>query len=300
MQTGEPILAERFKPEVIWTTFLPSDAFVIAQRLAALARCPWVADLKDAWTHRLPIGLRKSLARRFRYTHFLTANSRFHGEQGERWFNRKVVTLYDGIPEEFLQMNADSTTVDFRIVLVGGTYGEEVLAGFLRGLSGWVLSLPEETRRLVRFTYAGSDADKVRAVWEELFPAQQPCESEIWGYLPLARLAEICASAAVNTYLWLPSTFHHKLMELLICRHPVIAFPGEHEESRNLASCLGGELVICENEKDVGLALQEIWVQQTESSKNEKPNCLLRSFTWDTQALILEDILFKAAEGSDR
>ena len=296
----EPILAERFRPEVVWATFLPSDAYVIAQRLATLARCPWVADLKDAWTHRLPIGLRKSLAQRFRYTRFLTSNSRFHGEQGERWFKRKVVTLYDGIAEEFLQVNQGPTANGFRITLVGGTYGEEALAGFLRGLGGWVLSLPEKTRHLVRFTYAGSDEEKVRTVLERLFPRKQPCDSVIWGYLPLARLAEICGGAAVNTYLWLPGSFHHKLLELLACGRPLIAFPGENEESKELASCLGGDLYICRNEKELDSTLSELWITRNDRSKVKNSTEVLRSFTWPSRVAFLEEILTEVVNRDQR
>ena len=229
---SEQVLAGKFRPDVVWATFLPTDALVIARRLAERAGCPWFLDLKDAWSYRLPRGIRSLMARRFKSASGLTANSRFHGMQGERWFKKKAATLYDGISDAFLNAKQGATNDLFRIVLVGGTYGEERLACFLEGLRGWLLTLPEEARASIRFTYAGSDSDAVRSVCARTGLLANLCEVEILGYLPLTQLADLCAGASVNAYLWLPSTFHHKLLELLVCGRPVIAFPGEHQEAR--------------------------------------------------------------------
>lgn len=294
----EQVLAERYRPDVVWATFLSPDALVIAQRLAERAGCPWFVDLKDGWSYRLPRGLRSLMAWRFKSASGLTANSRIHGEQGKRWFKREVITLYDGISAEFVNARDGSTEGRFRIVLVGGTYGEERLASFLRGLRNWLLTLSEMQRSSVCLTYAGSDSDIVQSICTRNEFSQSLCEIEILGYLPLIQLADLCASASVNAYLWLPSTFHHKVLELLVCGPPVLAFPGEFEEARELASRLGGELCVCENEDGLVRTLGELWMRRLHKETIGRPKAMLEAFTWDSQSAVLEEALLVPTKGS--
>jgi len=287
---SEQVLGEKFRPDVVWATFLPTDALVIARRLAERAGCPWYLDLKDAWSYRLPRGIRSLMARRFKSTSGLTANSRFHGMQGERWFKKKAVTLYDGISDAFLNAKQGATTDLFRIVLVGGTYGEEHLARFLEGLRGWLLTLPKEVRASIRFTYAGSDSEAVRSVCARPGSLENLCEVEILGYLPLTQLAVLCAGASVNAYLWLPSAFHHKLLELLVCGRPVIAFPGEHPEAIAIAEEFRGCLYVCHDGQELTVRLSELW--QSIGGRMSDPGPGNSSpLGWSAKARILEEAL---------
>jgi len=288
----EGIVAARFSPEIVWATFLPRGALVIAQRLAKRAGCPWGLDLKDAWSYRLPRGLRHLMARRFRDANGITANSRFHGMQGERWFKRNAVTLYDGISGAFVNAQPSATDDLFRITLVGGTYGEARLISFLEGLRGWLLTLPEGDRASVRLTYAGSDSAAVRLACDRTGLLKDLCEVEILGYLPLVQLADLCASASVNAYLWLPSTFHHKLLELLACGRPVIVFPGEHEEAIALAETLQGGLHVCHSKQEVTIQVRGLW--ENKDDRRKKPfKAGSDGLKWDCQARILEETLHR-------
>ena len=228
----EGALAKEFRPQSIWATFLPSDSLVIAKRLATAAGCPWHLDLKDSWSHRLPAGVRRLTANRFRGADSLTSNSHFHGQEARRWFNKRATTIYDGISDVFLDPKARQAGWPFRIVLVGGTYGRDRLLPFLRGLHSWLIDLSPDQRRRVVFEYAGSDAPTVEAALRETGAYGGLCRTVVHGYLPLDALAALCISASVNSYLWLPSTFHHKVLELLACGRPVVAFTGEHAEAR--------------------------------------------------------------------
>jgi glycosyltransferase involved in cell wall biosynthesis len=287
----EGIVAAQFRPEIVWATFLPSDALVIAQRLAKRAGCPWILDLKDAWSYRLPRGLRHLIARWFRDANGITANSRFHGTQGEQWFKKGATTLYDGISDAFLKARPSLMDNLFRIMLVGSTYGKARLISFLEGLRNWLLTLPEGARASVRLTYAGSDSAAVRLACDQTGLLKDLCEVEILGYLPLVQLADLCASASVNAYLWLPSTFHHKLLELLACGRPVIVFPGENDEASALASKLSGDLRICKNEEGLSRTLRNLWQCRNAEQHTRRNLALLETVSWDSQAEILERAL---------
>lgn len=295
----EAVLATQYRPDLVWATFVSSDALVIAQRLTDRAGCPWAADLKDSWSFRLPQGLRRLTAWRFRNVAKLTANSRFHGEQGARWFGKEVKTIYDGIPEEFLGRDGRgdlSGSGLFRIVLVGGTYGEARLGSFLRALGQWADALPEEQRASVLLTYAGTDSDAVRSACARTGFPGRPDQLEVRGYLPLGELAELCTSAWTNAYLWQATTFHHKLLELMACRRPVIAFPGEHLESEDLAARLGGELHVCTGASALVATLRELWARRYDSSPARGQERLLEAFGWETQAAELERVFTDAVD----
>ena len=115
----------------------------------------------------------------------------------------------------------------FRVVLIGGLYDEEHVRGFLAALGAWLGTLDPADREQVELVYAGASRDLLEA---ELAARPLHCRTRINGYLPLDDLGQLCRSAALNAYIWSPGTFHHKLLELLACRRPVLCFPGERPE----------------------------------------------------------------------
>jgi len=284
-------LAQHFRPEAIWATFLPTDSLVIARRLAIRACCPWVADLKDSWAGRLPRGTRHVIARRFRDVARVTSNSRLHAEHSQPWLRKMPVTIYDGVDEAFLQHQVPALDGLFRIVLVGSTYGRRRLERFFRALHSWLDALRPEERQAVRFVYAGADHALVRTVLSETGLLAERCEIAVHDYLTIRRLAALCSEASANMYLWLPTGFSHKLLELLACGRPVVAFPGEHRESTELASQLGGELHACGGEEQLARTLDRLWERRRRDPRPGRPREALRPFTWEAQAKILEETL---------
>jgi len=124
-------------PTLYWATFLPTDRPRHRAKARGMRRMPvgsWTSRMRGSY--RLPRGIRSLMARRFKNASGLTPNSRFHGMQGERWFKKKATTLHDGISDAFFNAKRGATNELFRIVLVGGTYGEERLARFLEGSAG--------------------------------------------------------------------------------------------------------------------------------------------------------------------
>jgi len=132
----------------------------------------------------------------------------------------------------------------------------------LYALCQWLESLGPAARSAVRLVYAGSDASSVRAAL-----AAQPlaCEIEVLEHLPVEKLAQRASQAFCCCYIWASFGFHHKLLELLATGSPVIAFPGEHTESKHLASQCETPFSVCENSEQLKAALQQAWLSNRQA-----------------------------------
>jgi hypothetical protein len=177
-------------------------------------------------------------------------------------------------------------------MLVGGLYDQQDFTRFIHGLAAWVQSVPEPDRKGISLCYAGSDAERVRPAVSDL---SRSIRVDIRGYLPLSELASLCSGAAVNVYLWSPTTFHHKVVELLCCRRPIVSFPGEREESLALARQAGGSLNVCANEHDLRAAFDAIWNGGLQPAGGPEQ---LQHLTWAAQADRLEAVLRRVAQES--
>lgn len=277
-------VAQSFKPDVVWGIFGNTDCWLIAQRLARLAGCGWVADMKDGWDVSVPDGLRTMVARRFRNMSASSANAEYHAGVFRRWFPTRPEVVYSGVDAGWIRQSA-SPVNDFRVTLVGGTYGRQNLDRFVHGFRDWVRGLPAAERDRVTFCYAGSDAAIVAPAVSDL--AAQ-VRLDVRGYVPLPELAGLCQSAAANVYLWSPATFHHKVSELLCCRRPIICFPGERPESLELAARAGGSLNVCRDEQQLRQALSAVRAGGLQPTGGPER---LQFLTWSSQADRLEALL---------
>ena len=154
-------LAQSFKPDVVWGIFGNTDCWLIAQRLSRLAGCGWVGDMKDAWDEWMPKGLRALVARRFKDMSAGTANAEFHAGAFAHWFPVTPEVVYSGVEQSWIRSSSSPAT-DFRVMLVGGTYGRQNLERFLRGFGAWVQKLTAAERERVTLCYAGSDGAMVK------------------------------------------------------------------------------------------------------------------------------------------
>jgi hypothetical protein len=281
-------LAETFKPNVVWGILGNTDCWLLAQRMARSAGCGWVGDMKDAWDVGIPSGLRSLVARRFADQAASTANSRFNADVFQRWFPARPEVVYSGVTEDWIQ-SSPGPVEGFRVMLVGATYDSRNLAKLVRGFSEWVRSVPAGARTHIRFCYVGSDAASVESATTELAALVRV---DIRGPVPLAELASLCRSAAANMYLWSDATFHHKLIELLCCRRPIVSFPGERSESMGLAERVGGSLNVCRDERQLQDVMNQIWVGGLQPAGGPES---LRPLTWASQADILESTLQRVA-----
>ena len=276
-----PVIADTFSPDITWGTFGSIDSWVIARGIARESKCPWVMDAKDRWESFIPPLLRKLLARRFRDTGGLTTNSEFLAREFGHWFSRDGEVVYSGVNEVWTAATSEPQE-GFRVMLVGCTYCPQTLARFVSGFRDWLESLDQAIRMRVSFCYAGCSAENVRLATGGL---RNLCTVDIQPYLPLPELAKKCREAAANVYMWYDKTFHHKLVELLCCRRPIVCFPGEREESINLAASVGGNLLVCRDETDIVRVFSGILMGKFVSEVN---STRLESLTWASQAGRLE------------
>ena len=284
-----PVLVEKFQPQAAWGTFLPLDSWAISRGIARQASIPWMMDAKDGWEAFIPVILQKLLAKRFSDAAAVTANSTFFGLQFKKWFPQQATVIYSGADTCWFKL-VEAGTDKFRITIVGGIYSDARFRGFLQGLRSWLESMSEAQRCNVVLSYAGGDVERVRTACELL---KGLCELDFHGYLLQDELAHLCRISAVNAYIWSSSTFHHKVVELLCARRPIIAFPGEYPEAIALAAEVGGELYPCEDGEAVVTALAEIWVAGANVSEPEER---LQMLSWDGQAERLEIVFREVTE----
>ncbi|MCX7856943.1 MAG: hypothetical protein N2513_03010 [Deltaproteobacteria bacterium] len=289
----EPIV-DMFRPDLCWGIFGNTDAWLVAQKIACFARIPWVADVKDGWDPFIPKPLRNILARRFYDAKAMTANSQYQAELTMHWFPHKPVVVYSGVDDFFIyEKNFSDDLKRPRITLVGSTYSQENLERFIYGIRIWAKKRPFGSTRPI-FVYAGGEVERVRLAARVL---EDVCDFELYGYLPLKELFEICSRSLVNAYIWSPKTFHHKLIELICCGRPIIAFPGERKEAFQLANEAGAQFYECVSEEHLSNTLKRI--EKTGASQVLVKNREVRKrFSWTAQAEILFEVFTEAVRRS--
>lgn len=287
-----------FRPAVIWATFGMMEAVIVARRVARDARCPWVLDLKDNWELYVPRGLRRLMVARTHGWAALTANACFTQEKARFWQRGDATVIYSGVDDAFFAAaprDRDDRN-GFCINLIGSLYFGDRLDAFLTGIKQWAAGLAPSERRQVRLCYLGGDLRLFAQATERV---DTGIAVEALGYRPVVELAQQCRAAAVNAYIANPHTFHHKLLELLACHCPVLAFPIESEESRHLARKVGGTLLEPRDANEV--ATQLIFLYQTWRSHGESPPIFgcAEHYSWHTQATLLSDLLISLGEDND-
>lgn len=288
-------LAEAFRPQVVWGTFGNTDTWIVAQGVARAARCPWVADLKDGWEEFIPWGLRTMNAMRFRDAVAMTANSRRFAAQGATWFLKTPRVVYSGVAAPFLEDEAPPRVVlaPRRLCVVGSLYDERALGELLQGINTWVRGLDENVETRIEVVYAGTDAARFRNGGRTL---NERCRVVVHDYLPLADLAGLCRQASMNLYIRNRRTFHHKLLELLACGRPVLAFPGESEEAIELAKRVQGRLLPVWDSQLLPQAITQALAEQFDGMLAQR--IVAEHFSWDVLARNLAEYLESVSLGS--
>jgi hypothetical protein len=290
--SGLPVVAELktlWKADVVWGSFGQLDVVHLTQRIARLMECPWCLDIKDAWPSYTPSGLSGLLAWRYGDAAAFSVNSKFHLGVSMPFFHRPARVIYSGVDESLYAGPAPQSGT-FDLVVIGSLYGAARFSGFVRGVTEWLESLSGAERGKIRLIYCGSDTTVAESVLATL---RGLCKVELYSHLPLPEMVRFCRGAAANCYMWLPKGFHHKLIELLWCKRPILTFPGEHEESREIARQAGGQLLICTNSGQVKRELDAIWCGEREAVDALEAG--LQSFTWERQADVLEIMLTELA-----
>jgi hypothetical protein len=220
-----------------------------------------------------------------------TANSAFNARVFEHRFGRTPTVVYSGVDEAFTAEDPtphEARSGEFRLTLTGSLYAESTIDQFVCAVRRWIESAAgardSSGNAGVEIAYAGADSVRAEA---KLGSLRDVARVQVHGYLPLPELVVLCRAATANAYMWCPTGFHHKLLELLSCGRPVIAFPGETVESRRLAARCGGDLRCPSNEVELVSVLEDVRRWGTEATA-VRP--VIDDFTWAAQARILESV----------
>lgn len=284
-----PAIAHDFKPDAVWGTFGCAEAAWIGREAARMSGAAWCLDIKDNWDHFVPAPFRRILARRMAGLAAVTANSRFMGDRFSKWSGKPYVTVYSGVDAPVpIESTADNSE---RMVFVGGSlYGDARFGEWVTGVCLWWKAHPEQ-RSGFRLVYAGADHERACCL---LSRHPVPFPFEALPYMPQAEFLACCRRARLNAYIWSPFTFHHKSLEVAAAGRPLLAYPGEHEETRMSIERMGGELRICSDPERVAQTLAEVL------NRSSVPVPVVprgyTEWTWRAQAGVLQRVLAEAAE----
>jgi hypothetical protein len=282
-----PAIIRTFKPTVTLGTFGNTDSLSTAQGIAKSGVIPWAIDMKDSWDKFIPSVLRSIMARRFKDAKALTTNSVFLEKKVNTWFPQNPTVIYSGISTSTMNQVETKNDNKFRIALIGSIYNQSNLRKFIEGLFRWLEHLNPIERDEVVFTYAGAE---IKTIQEATLKLGNKCKLELFSYLDLKDYYQLCSNSSINCFLWADSTFHHKIVEFIYFRKPIIVFPKLEGEEKFLASKTKTKLFQCTNKDELKNCIQEIWLDRNKSKKDSDQN-QLNEFTWDSQSIRLETIL---------
>jgi hypothetical protein len=286
-------LALHFRPDVVWGIFGNTDAWAIAQAIAREAGCPWVRDIKDQWTQFIPAPLRGLLARRFADAAGTTALSKANASNAAPWFSEVAQVVYSGVPADTLLDGGPGLPADapLTLALIGAVYDAQSLSILVRGIERF---LAAGGRDAVRIVYAGTDGNQVTAAFRGL---RDRVTLDVRGQLPYAEYWQIIRAAHLNMYVrtrhdgW----WHHKIVELLAARRPILCCPGEIEEARQLVARTGGRLYNCPDPAAVAAAIGAVGHDPGATMAGDA--AALATLSWDARSRELLAALRPGAKG---
>ena len=249
-----PVIADDFKPNIVWAISGNTSCWKLGQVLAHAANCPWVADIKDNWQATIPKGLRHITAKKFRDAGAYTVLSQAHRDTFPLSSTTNFKIVYNGISPALMKsakLNLSLSDLRDEILITGSLYRSDILGQLLQAIHAWQ---QEHTR--TKITYAGGDNDILEQAISGL---DSSVDVKNLGGLSPHDLWQRQRNARMNAYVRNPpNLFHHKLLELLAAGRPVLAYPGETDESLTIANSMNGLFFACENRVQIHQALDQI------------------------------------------
>ena len=282
-----PVLADEWRPDVVWATFGNTAAWLIAQGIARRAGSAWVMDMKDPWSDFIPAPMRRLLAARFRDAAAATALADIHADDLRQWFGGDPVTVPSGVdmPDPAAAEIAASPDGDaFRLSLVGSLYGDDDLQVLLAGIRSWCLERRSRSVRPAILEYFGAEDARLAAAtgdWGDI------CEIRMTGFVPPADLATRLRTSHVNAFVNARTGFRHKVLEFAVAGRPILCLPEVGADECGIVREAGGALYNCATAADVKNALDDL-------DGNDRPDRAapvdIERFSWDARSAQLESV----------
>lgn len=276
------LIADEFKPNIIWSTFGGSDCWNIAKDLSGMAGCPWVADIKDIWDVFIPSPFKQSLARSYKDACALTTFSDFHRTRSTPFFTMEKFTLYSGLDTHVMASTPIQDGDLFQISLIGSVYNRTHLETALQTIETWTVA-EALTGKRVKLVYAGTAKTEVQSILDRLNPS---FDVALQSYLKREDYYSLLKSSDVNMYIRSEKAFHHKVFELIAARRAVICYPAETDEVMREAKKRRSPYYSCESADDIQRALRATSVGQELASEDH-----IIQLDWTARAVILERVL---------
>ena len=279
------LIASKFSPDAIWSTFGGTDCWNIAQDLASKSGCAWVADIKDLWGTFIPWPFRSSLAQSYCNAVAMTTFSKLHKLESEVYFPMDKYVLYSGFNS--YQINAVTTVPSdqFFISITGSIYNPRYLDTVLLAISEWLKYRSSKFQNNFKLIYAGTENNEVNLALKRV---NWKFKTEINNYLDPNQYFAILAKCNLNIYLRSDGRFHHKIFELLAIGKPIMCFPAESVEVIDLFDEVGGKLFNCQSFDNILTSLESLGDRLMSTRRKNKQ---MAKFQWDHQVEILENVL---------
>ena len=185
---------------------------------------------------------------------------------------------------------------DNLIITLSGSFNNNLMTEFLEILA--LFSLKNKTSRHIVVNYAGAKHKAFEEITNHL--TDHKLDFKIMSYLNIHEFLNLCRNSHVNTYIRVfnSTAIHHKSIELLSCGRPLLVYPGETEEVKQLIHNAGGELICCNSKEDLFAAFNELTLRPTQGFYYYDPDKLIQ-LTWEAQADILVRFIKKNRRGAN-
>ena len=164
------LIADEFRPDIVWSTFGGSDCWNIARDLSGMAGCPWVADIKDIWDVFIPGPFKLSLAQIYADAAALTTFSDFHQKRSTPYFSMEKFIHYSGLDTHVMASIPTHDSDFFQISLTGSVYNQIHLETALQTLEAWTIGGLSNGKK-VKLVYAGTEGMEVQTILDRLNPS---------------------------------------------------------------------------------------------------------------------------------
>lgn len=234
-------VADRFRPDVIFSSSSPSSAHVVARIVSGARGIPWVADFRDPWTEvgevdrgprLLAAASRRTERGTTRHARYVTVADDPIQVAGVPVDDDRRVVIYNGVDEADLPDEVDGTAVGgkaFSLTHVGSLYGQRDAAPVFGAIERIVTS--------GRLDPAAIEVRLVGNVWLGENPlSSAPYPVTTTGYVPHSEaIREMSVAGALLFYQ--PTgypTSSGKIFEYLVAGRPILCVA----QRTNLASRL--------------------------------------------------------------
>lgn len=280
-------LSVTFKPDIIWATFGSLESIYSAKKLSNKLKVPWVLDLKDNWNQYIPKMIRPIISWRCKGYSALIGNAQFPLDIASKSGFVDGEVIYSGVHEAYFIENKFKKNSKFHINIVGGLYFDMQTEKLLNGIRLYLEANDICSAEHAEIRYFG--AEEERFISNSIKTGINAITSN-YGYLPIEKMANLCADADVNAYVCNNVNFHHKLLELLASGVPILAFGGDIAEARMLAGSVGAQFYEPTSEDEVISALTNI---STKTGSAIDSKLRLNKFKWQAMCKNLEQLLIK-------